>query len=157
MSCPYYWWNNHYACRKSGKDVNEDIYYKYCRGYDYSDCPIYKGNSDSSSGGWCYLTTACVETMGLPDNCHELCAMRALRDGYIRKLPEGDAEICDYYFTAPQIIEAINNGGEPEKVFSAIYEELVKPCVEAVDSDNFPEAYEHYKLYTAALKDKYLK
>ena len=29
MSCPYYWWNNHYACRKSGKDVNEDAYSRY--------------------------------------------------------------------------------------------------------------------------------
>ena len=26
MSCPYYWWNNHYACRKSGKDVNDIVY-----------------------------------------------------------------------------------------------------------------------------------
>ena len=29
MSCPYCWYNYHYACRKSGKDVNEDIYNKY--------------------------------------------------------------------------------------------------------------------------------
>ena len=42
MSCPFYWYNHHYACRKSGKDVNEDTYYKYCRNYDYDDCPIYK-------------------------------------------------------------------------------------------------------------------
>ena len=26
MSCPHYWWNNHYACRKSGKDVNDIVY-----------------------------------------------------------------------------------------------------------------------------------
>ncbi len=29
MSCPYYWWNHNYACRKTNKDVNEDVYYKY--------------------------------------------------------------------------------------------------------------------------------
>lgn len=28
MSCPFYWYNHHYACWKSGKDVNEDTYYK---------------------------------------------------------------------------------------------------------------------------------
>ena len=39
MSCPYYWWNHNYACRKSKKDVDEDTYYKYCRNYDYDDCP----------------------------------------------------------------------------------------------------------------------
>lgn len=34
MSCPYYWYDNHYACRKSGKDVNEDIYCKiFCENW----------------------------------------------------------------------------------------------------------------------------
>lgn len=27
MSCPFYWYNHHYACRKTGQDVNEDTYY----------------------------------------------------------------------------------------------------------------------------------
>ena len=44
MSCPFYWYNHHYACRKSGKDVNEDTYWrKYCRNYDYDDCPHLQG------------------------------------------------------------------------------------------------------------------
>lgn len=49
MSCPFYWYNRHYACRKSGKDVNEDTYDKYCRNYDYDDCPIYKGNDSAAA------------------------------------------------------------------------------------------------------------
>ena len=76
MSCPFYWYNHHYACRKSGKDVNEDTYDKYCRNYDYDDCPIYKGND---SGG-CFLTSACTEARGLPDDCHELTVLRSFRD-----------------------------------------------------------------------------
>lgn len=39
MSCPYYWWDHDYACRKTGKSVSEDIYYKYCRNYDYTRLP----------------------------------------------------------------------------------------------------------------------
>ena len=54
MSCPYYWYDNHYACRKTGKDVNEDVYYKFCKNYDYDDCPIYKGQDTSG----CFLTSA---------------------------------------------------------------------------------------------------
>ena len=84
MSCPFYWYNHHYACRKTGQDVNEDTYYKYCRNYDYDDCPIYKGND---SGG-CFLTSACTEARGLPDDCHELTVLRAFRDGYLRSQPE---------------------------------------------------------------------
>lgn len=75
MSCPFYWYNHHYACRKTGQDVNEDTYYKYCRNYDYDDCPIYKGND---SGG-CFLTSACTEARGLPDDCHELTVLRLPR------------------------------------------------------------------------------
>ena len=87
MSCPFYWYNHHYACRKTGQDVNEDTYYKYCRNYDYDDCPIYKGND---SGG-CFLTSACTEARGLPDDCHELTVLRSFRDGYLRSQPEGEA------------------------------------------------------------------
>lgn len=42
MSCPYYKYDHGYACAKCGKNVNEDIYWKYCRNYDYGDCPWYK-------------------------------------------------------------------------------------------------------------------
>lgn len=42
MDCPYYKYDHGYACVKSGNRVNEDVYCKYCRGYDYRDCPLYK-------------------------------------------------------------------------------------------------------------------
>ena len=38
MACPFYWYNHHYACMKSEKDVNEDIYRRYCRDYNYECC-----------------------------------------------------------------------------------------------------------------------
>ena len=155
MSCPYYWWNNHYACRKSGKDVNDDIYGRYCKSYSYDDCPIYK-NEDSSSSGGCFLTTACVEARGLPDNCHELTTLRSFRDGYMRSLPNGDSEICEYYFTAPQIIRAIMAEENPSEVFDSIYAELVSPCVKLVESGENAAAHELYSSYVLMLKDRYL-
>lgn len=45
MSCPYYKYDHGYACTKSEKNVNEDIYWKYCRGYDYRECPWYKAKT----------------------------------------------------------------------------------------------------------------
>ena len=156
MSCPYYWWNNHYACRKSGKDVNEDAYSRYCSTYSYDDCPIYKGNDSSSSSGGCYLTTACVEARGLPDNCHELTVLRAFRDEYMRSLPNGDCEICEYYFTAPQIIDAIMKDEKSDEVFDSIYSELVAPCVSLIDSGDNMTAHELYSNYVLMLKERYL-
>lgn len=151
MSCPYYWYNNHYACRKSEKDVNEDIYYKYCRNYDYGDCPIYKGQDSTG----CFLTSACVEAKGLPDDCHELTVLRSFRDGYLSSIPGGREEIAEYYFVAPRIVAAIKSRANALAIFNSIYEELVYPCVEMIENGYNHEAYVRYMSYTKALQKKY--
>ena len=153
MSCSYYWWNNHYACRKSGKDVNEDIYQKYCKNYNYDDCPIYKGDSGSSDG--CFLTSACVDAMGLPDDCRELTVLRAFRDNYMRTTEQGQADILDYYTIAPDIVKRINESGDSQSVFERIYRELVLPCVALIDEGQNEKAYGKYKDYTLLLKKAY--
>lgn len=155
MSCPYYWWNNHFACRKSEKDVNEDIYYKYCRGYDYSDCPIYKGQSSSSSG-WCFLTSACVENKGLPDDCHELTALRLLRDSYIRLLPSGESEVSEYYETAPMIVSAIKQQENSAEIFDNMYSDMILPCVKYIDAGDYQDAYLLYKKWVVELQKQYI-
>lgn len=152
MSCPYYWYNNHYACRKSGKDVNEDTYYKYCRNYQYDDCPIYKGNDVSG----CFLTSACVEAKGLPDDCHELTVLRTFRDEYMHTTETGAADICEYYHIAPAIVERIKLQPNSLDVFENIYEQLVCPCVALIEKENKQEAYRIYKAYVKKLQLLYL-
>ena len=153
MSCPYYWWNYHYACRKSEKDVNEDTYSKYCSGYDYDDCPIYK-QSDSSSG--CFLTSACVEAKGLPDNCRELTLLRSFRDGYMRSIPTGQADICEYYHIAPIIVDKIKKQPNMLDIFEEIYTDLIIPCVNLIESGNNQQAYDNYRNYVKKLQVFYL-
>lgn len=153
MSCPYYHWNNHYACRKTGRDVNEDTYYKYCRDYDYDDCPIYKGNDTSG----CFLTSACTEARGLPDDCHELTVLRTFRDGYMRTTETGAADICHYYHSAPAIVEKIRRSGNATEIFAAIYQELVLPCVKLIEEGQNSEAYALYKGYVKKLEVQYLE
>ena len=153
MSCPYYWYNYHYACRKSGKDVNEDTYDKYCKNYNYGDCPIYKGNDTSG----CFLTSACVEAKGLPDDCNELMTLRRFRDGYMRSQPNGAADICEYYHTAPVIVERIKQLPNASDVFEAIYSELVIPCVSLIESGKNREAYIKYRNYTKKLQQQYIE
>lgn len=152
MSCPYYWYNNHYACRKSEKDVNEDIYYKYCRNYDYSDCPIYKGQDSTG----CFLTSACVEAKGLPDDCHELSILRSFRDGYLSSLPGGREEVAEYYFIAPQIVAAIKDRANAPAIFNSIYEKLVRPCVEMIERGENENAHKLYRDSVRQLQTQYL-
>lgn len=152
MSCPYYWYDNHYACRKSGKDVNEDIYYKYCRDYDYDDCPIYKGQDSSG----CFLTSACVEAKGLPDDCYELMVLRRFRDEWLCNQPGGNEEIAEYYFVAPQIISAVKGRDDYLLVFRSIYEKLVKPCVDMIDRGENEVAHKLYRETVKQLQLQYL-
>ena len=152
MSCPYYWYNYHYACRKSGKDVNEDIYGKYCSGYDYSDCPIYKGNDTSG----CFLTSACVEARGLSDDCYELTTLRNFRDKYLAKQECGKCEIAHYYHVAPAIVERINKQSNRREIFDRIYNELVLPCIQMIEASNFEGAHMHYRDYVQSLEKQYL-
>lgn len=152
MSCPYYWYNQHFACRKTGKDVNEDTYYKYCRNYDYSDCPIYKGQDSSG----CFLTSACVEAKGLPDDCSELSVLRHFRDSYLAGIEEGKAEICEYYHVAPTIVSNIRKLPDSLKIFEKIYEELVLPCVKMINEGRNEDAHTLYRAYTFLLKEQYI-
>ena len=155
MSCPYYWWNNHYACRKSGKDVNEDTYYKYCRNYDYDDCPIYKGKLPSDSGN-CYLSTACIEAMNLPDDCYELSLLRQFRDNYVLATEEGKKDIAHYNAVAPVIVSKIKLARDSQETLSRIYSALIVPCVNLIEAGKLSEAYVRYREFSTELEKKYL-
>lgn len=143
MSCPLYWWNNHYACRKSGDDVSEDIYFKFCRNYDYGDCPIYKQQNPADSR--CYLTTACIRAKGLQDDCAELTILRSFRDVYLMNTDTGSRDIGHYYQVAPEIVAVIEKRSDALSVWEQIYDGLIVPCVNMIIAGNNEAAYELYK------------
>lgn len=152
MSCPYYTFRQgDYYCTKKGDYVNSDVYYKYCRNYDYADCPIYKGDS---SGG-CYLTSACMYAKGLPDDCYELEALRNFRDTWLKCSEEGNAVIKKYYEIAPKIVSAINDTKHSKAVYDMIYEKMVKPCVELIEQKKYEETLELYRRMTLQLEKEY--
>ena len=152
LSCPYYTFKDgEYHCVKQHKDVNSDIYYKYCRNYDYDDCPIYKGDS---SGG-CYLTSACTCAKGLADDCYELQTLRNFRDNWLAKTTNGLQEIAHYYVVAPKIVSAINSQKDSRTIYEKIYNEMVLPCVRFIEQEQYQKAFELYTNMTLSLEKKY--
>ena len=152
MSCSYYTFRqNDYYCMKKQDYVNSDVYYKYCRNYDYGDCPIYKG--DTSSGG-CYLTSACVEAKGLPDDCMELTVLRSFRDNWLKQQPGGLAEVAEYYATAPGIVEKVNTLPNAGEVWNELYEKLVLPCMRYIQNGEMELAHELYRKISCSLSEK---
>jgi len=103
----------------------------------------------------CYLTTACVEAMLLPDDCHELQTLRNFRDGYVSKTPAGREHIQEYYHLAPGIIDAVNATGNGPGIFMNLYSEICE-IVSLIDNNKPAEAYQSYCDLTLMLKKKYL-
>ena len=158
MSCPFYkfessgWFGGDYYCIKQEKTIDSDTYYKYCRNYDYSDCPIYKHQSSSSG---CFLTSACVSAKGLPDDCYELQTLRNYRDNWLTKAEGGLAAISHYYIVAPKIVAAIDKLAERNEIYEIIYDKMIKPCVEFIEQKKYQDAFELYRNMTLQLADEY--
>jgi hypothetical protein len=111
-----------------------------------------------AASGWkCFLTTACLEYRGLPDDCDELRILRDFRDGYLRSLPEGEELIEEYYRIAPTIVERIKRSDFAPDVFARLYDDLVRTCVDLIRAGNNREALEVYCAWVRFLKLKYLE
>jgi hypothetical protein len=103
------------------------------------------------SGG-CFLTTACVNYMGLPDNGEELNAMRWLRDEYMNIYYK--EEIAEYYEFAPLILKAI-----PKDSYNSVMDEIfetVKQVQHFKSVNDFVSARKVYLELFYRLKNRYL-
>ena len=98
---------------------------------------ISNGRSNNASGGIsCFLTTACCEYKGLPDDCEELEILRAFRDKHV---PTDEVE--EYYRIAPEIVDKIK--GRPDKL--EVIWDTVRSCVVDIQHGEFDNAHSKYR------------
>ena len=103
----------------------------------------------------CFLTTACTEFRELPDNCYELTVLRRFRDEYMKKLPEGEALINEYYRIAPMIVDNIKSDPGKETILNEIFN-TITVCVTYIELDQPNEALIKYMTMVLNLSQKYL-
>ena len=113
------------------------------------------GNSGGSGSGGCYLTTACVRGMGLPDDCLELNVLRNFRDNYLMPQPSGRKAVKEYYKIAPEIVQCINKREDAQSIWQATYKDIGH-AVSLILSKDFEGAFKYYKQMTSKFQDKYL-
>ena len=111
-------------------------------------------NQSSGSEG-CFLTTACVDVKGLPDDCDELQTLRSYRDIYLKNRKNGWEDINLYYDVAPRIVRNINKLPDAKHIWEEMYDSLVIPCVEMIKNGKNEEAYKLYKNTVEDLLGKY--
>ena len=149
--CEIRGWSGKAYCLKKDDYVENSTYDNYCNSWRFDDCSIYK--SSSSSG--CYLTTACVDHKGLPDDCFELNTLRQFRDGYLVSAEDGREQIEEYYRTAPGIVAAIDKSGRGAAIYEVLYDDVILPCVDLIENGRNEEARQMYVDMVEKLKKEF--
>ena len=119
----------------------------------YPKLPFQLTTYEDIAGGFdrkklCFITTAACAWQGKTDNCEELTAFRAFRDGWLSRQPLGAHQISTYYRIAPAIVTAINVT-EPERIYPAIWQAYLRPCYQALQAGQLRRCR---KLYTAMVR-----
>jgi len=157
MSCTYYRWEGgsffgDYWCDKKDCRVDEDTYRKYCRDWNYSECPIYRRSESSPN---CFITTVTCEILGFPDNHETLNTLRAFRDNVLQK-DEQYAEILKVYDAiGPMVAYSLKRDKDSEKIAFDLYNSSILPIVESIKNNNYDRAVKHYLYMTLFLVSEY--
>lgn len=112
--------------------------------------------SDDDDYDDCFLTTACVNILGKPDDCFELTTLRKLRDKHMKTNEQGIKLIKEYYDIAPNIVQAIAVRSDRHTIYTDIYNQMILPTVHCVEKNDITGAISIYKNYTWKLKEQYL-
>lgn len=102
----------------------------------------------------CFITTACVESKGLPDDCEELKVLREYRDNYLLKHKYGIELIRFYYTYAPSIVDGINRQPDARKIYRNLYT-VIRKCVSCIHRRDLEEAFLIYVKMVLKLRDRY--
>lgn len=95
--------------------------------------------------GGCFLTTACVDAMGMSDDCWVLETARKFRDTYMTETPEKALEIKEYYEIAPKVVEQISKRTDATKVWKRFFWGDIIPFVFEIQENNLEKAHELYR------------
>lgn len=159
MSCPFYtfkssFFSGDYWCNVTNKSVNNDMYYKYCRNYDYDACPIYRKQNSSSST--CYLTTIVCNILGKEDNDPVLNTMRSFRNNVMQKQEEYTDKLIDYDNIGPILSFKLFADKDNNKAISEfLYERILTPITKDIDNEDYDKAVEKYEVMTLSLINFY--
>ncbi len=110
------------------------------------------GYKNGNSG--CFLTSACVDYFGKPDDCEELQASRSFRDNKLKNREDGEALIQEYYQIAPAIVQEIEASDKQEEHYRYIYA-CIQNCLSCIEQGDDEKTLTIYKDMVLTLKEKF--
>ncbi|GEM_PF-3957351 len=122
--------------------IKPSISYIYRGFQSYYLVPI--GNGPTiGGGGCCFISTACTEAQGLPDDCLELTVLRDFRDNFLLQQPNGSNLFALYYKYSPMILKAIGNSDNASSILNELYT-IIQKCVKAIEEGKNDYAFDTY-------------
>lgn len=136
-----------------------NYYNKWIEGTnDGYGCPGWREKEEKNSGGsgssGCFLTSACVNHLGKPDDCIELNTLRKFRDEYLLKTQEGVCLVKEYYAIAPQIVQKIDSSPNKNRYYDSIYATVCK-CLECIRQNKPNDTIQAYKDMVVSLQKEF--
>lgn len=131
-------------------------YCRYYRAYylDSDSCRHYEEDDGRlSSGGGCFLTTACCQYKGLSDDCSELTTLRSFRDNHLLQSNEGRDLVEEYYRIAPKLIEKIEQRPNAGDIYEQIFA-TIRQIVDQINQEAYASATDCYKDMVYTLQGK---
>lgn len=113
------------------------------------------GTSESSTS-CCFITSACLDSMGIPRDCPEMRAMKVLAKDYILKSFSGKRDFITYRRKAPKIVEAIRTRSDPWAIWEGVYGKLKGITVTIVSGDH-QQGHRQYRNLVLSLEAKFVK
>ncbi len=94
--------------------------------------------------GYCFITTAAVQSLGLNNDCRELNLLRAFRDSYMRATPARCQQVTLYYSLAPRIVCQIESRADAASIWRHLWFGHIQPAVAAIERGALQKAHKGY-------------
>ena len=125
----------------------------------YPDNMFHVGSYEELAAGFarkkvCFITTAVCEFEGKADDCAELTAFRAFRDGWM--MENGDAPLIEeYYEIAPAIVTAMDYCTDRETGYRVLRRDYLTPCYAALQRGDMEACRSRYIEMVRSLKTRF--
>ena len=103
----------------------------------------------------CFITTAVCKSLGKLDNCFELNTLRNFRDNWLKKQPDGESLVKEYYSIAPTIVDNINLQENSKIIYFHIWSNYIIKCLELIKTHDYSGCKKQYISMVSELKSLY--
>lgn len=102
-----------------------------------------------------FLTRACIEK-GLNHRCYQLLTLEEFADSFMVATSDRKDYLNDFVSITKKLTKIIDSCDDSKKIWVEIYDELVVPVVDLINSYRYEDAYNFGKDYIDKFKKEFL-